>query len=129
MKYYYNDELKLIYLLATKQEKSVLLKNDKTDTKLGCEAEEKVTKSTTTSILCISTAIDVYVPVPSFNNLNLYEIERLQDVLNDAKASTSADTQNMESKHKDIVLAIVDSNSTILYHRITKGLLDLDSLQ
>lgn len=57
---------------------------------------------------------DIYVPALAFNDINLHTIETIQRTL------------SKDNYRPNIILAIVDANSTILYYRITNGLLDLD---
>lgn len=59
---------------------------------------------------------DVYVPVMTFNDIDLHTIETIQRTL------------SKDNHRPNVILAIVDSNSTILYYRMTNGLLDLDNL-
>lgn len=59
---------------------------------------------------------DVYVPVMSFNDINLNTIETIQRTL------------NKDASQSNVVLAIVESKSTILYYRMTNTLLDLHDL-
>lgn len=79
-------------------------------------------------------SMDIYVPVPSSKNLNIFELEQIEEKLCDAKEKelrmiSMGNLENIEVSCKNIILAIVDSNSTILYYKLTKGLLDLDSLK
>lgn len=59
---------------------------------------------------------DIYVPTMAFNDIDLNTIETIQRTL------------CPDVHQPNVILAIVDSNSTILYYRMTNGLLDLNTL-
>lgn len=98
VEYHYNDELELIYLTASKKKKD----------QAEVESSSRVVETDDT---------DVYVPVMSFNDIDLKRIEIIQNTL-------SKDNY----QQPNVILAIVDSNATILYYRMTNGLLDLNHL-
>lgn len=98
--YHYNAELNVIYLTSTA---FVSLKAP-TSNHAGTLEESSPTH-------------ELYVPFPSHRNVNFMEIERFQNILRKDNDRPIA-----------ITLAFIDSNATITYYKLTKGLLDLNSL-
>lgn len=58
----------------------------------------------------------IYVAVPSLVNINLMEISRIQSNL------------IPDNEKQVIVMALVDSDSTIMYYKMSNGFLDLETL-
>lgn len=95
--YHYNEALKLIYMIASKVKK------------------ESIDVAQSSSQIVDTDGTDVYVPVMAMNDIDLNVIETIQRTL------------SKDNYRPNIILAIVDSNSTILYYRLTNGLLDLNN--
>lgn len=55
---------------------------------------------------------DVYVPLTAFDSIEINEIDKFQKCL-------------CENEKRTIIVAVVDSNSTIIYYRFSSGIGDL----
>lgn len=89
--YHYNDEVKLIYLTSAKGSNSS-----------GSNEDGET---------------EIYIPMTTFNDIDLHTIQTIQQVLG-----------NDKQHQRNVIIGIVDSNSSILYYRMTDGLVDLDQL-